>query len=324
LLLYGCLLGCFFLVYPSVVKSGGRLKAAPVIILCLFACSTVWFYNIERGQVYPFYLLLFALIYRLSQSPGRYGRFIAGCAGGLCIFVRPLLGVLSIPFVLAKDTRWLSGFAIGIGIGALVFVLPKPGEWHDYFSAMDEYGKEMLGNSSYRSDAVVKDMPAVIEGGTNLQKAGSFDTGGLTTLQFYFRGRGVLLSSKILMACYGLLALLFSWLYRRDGNGMERNDRVFLFGFLLYITAELFLVGYRGSYNLVQWFFPVLLISRCWPARRNELLLIAGAVILLNGWLPRVPHLFEAAEALMIAVLAWVCFFGNKERKKALAISKES
>jgi len=312
-LLYCFLLGCFFLVYPDVFKKDRPFKAAPWVILCLFACSTLWFYNIERGQIYPFYLFLFALIYRLSQSQGRYGRFVVGCLGGFCVFLRPLLGVLFIPFAVAKDTRWLGGFATGIVIGALVFVLPKPVEWRDYFSAMDEYGKEMLGYSSYRPEAVVKEMPAGIEGMTNLKNSAFFNTGGLTTVQFYSRGRGILLSSKILIACYGLAAILLAWLYVRRGNGVMDNDRVFLFGFLLYITAELFLVGYRGSYNLIQWFFPVLLVSKYWPTWKNTLLLSVAAILILNGWLPAIPHLFELAEVLLLAALAWVCF-SNKWR----------
>ena len=313
---YGCLLGCFLLVCPGVFKTGWRIKAAPLIILALFSCSTVWFYNIERGQVYPFYLFLFALIYRLSQSTGRTGQFIAGCLAGLCVFVRPLLGVLSIPFVLAKNTGWLAGFATGIIIGALVFVLPKSDEWRDYKLAMDEYGNEMLGYSAWRSDIVVKDMPASIEGMSNLQKSGFFNTGGLTTLQFYFKGRGILLSSKILMGCYALLVMLLAWLYLRGGKGTIANDRVFLFGFLLYTAAELFLPGYRGGYNLVQWFFPVLLISCYWPAYKNVLLVMGLAMVLLNGWLPGLPHLFELAEVILLCLLAWICLVAQKTKVK--------
>jgi len=314
---YVFLLGCVWLVAPDSFKKGARYNLATWTMTVVFACSTIWFYNIERGQVYTFYLFLFALIYRLSQLRGKYGRFIGGCVGGLSVFIRPLLGVLAIPFVVARDTRWLSGFITGLATGALVFVLTVPASWSSYSRAMEEYGNEMLGRSTYDPDAGVKDLPSRIEGMTNLRNAVAFDTGGLTTLQFYLRSRGILLSSKLLVACYVVPLLLWLYLYARGRGGTEETDRMFLFGFLLYITAELFLPGYRGSYNLVQWFFPALIISRYWPVFKKAVLVFIAGILILNGWLPAVPHLFEIAEIALFGVLTWVCLFEKKDDRTA-------
>jgi hypothetical protein len=67
----------------------------------------------------------------------------------------------------------------------------------------------------------------------------------------------------------------------------------------------------------VQWFFPALIISRYWPVFKKTVLVFMAGMLILNGWLPHVPHLFEIAEIALFWVLTWVCLFEKKDDRTA-------
>jgi len=318
ILQYLFILSAFFLLTRNKKSTGNDNFFPFMIVLFCYICSNIWFYNVERGQVYSFYLFILSLIYGFYQSSWKQGTFVSGFVCALAVCIRPLMTVFAIPFFLKKDIKWMAGSICGAIIGICLFVLPFIQDWKGYFSAMKEYSNEITVR--HYPAAVKQEIPSIIEGSSNMQNSTSFQCGGLSTVQYYLAAKGVFLQSFTLAGIYCIMAALLCFLYMRSKPQFQSPENIFLFAFLLYILSELFIIGHRGGYNQIEWIFGVFLLCK---KKKFPDLLLAGmlaAILLENIQLNVIPYQFEFAEIILICIL----FYGvlGKEYLKKRQLSR--
>ena len=298
-----------FLLFKN--KVGSLFSIPASIIVVGLICTDIWLLNIDRGQIYIFYTFLFAVIYKLYTSRRKHNMILSGFMGGLFIFFRPLAGILGLVFLLNGNKKWIVGCVAGFIIGCSLFVLPKPSLWKDYFIAMNEYGNEYTGSSHPGIHRIEYEKPAIVEGTDNLGQAQEFNVSGLNTIYSYGKKAGIIISKNQSYLSYFLLVILLCFIfYKYKGNGSDAKS-LFLFAFLLYILAELFVMAPRNPYNLIQWIFPLSLIFL--QARYNHpsfVLLITGLLLLHN--FPFVfPYQALLAELLFFAIIVYYILFSR-------------
>lgn len=266
-----------FLLFRSGSFADRFLAASPVIVGLI--CSDTWFYHIERGQMYIFYAFFLALMYACYISRWKYNEFVSGFIGGLFILFRPFAGIIGLGFLLHGKIKWVMGCMVGFIIGCLLFVAPFTAAWKDYFKAMNEYVNENIGKG-HTVDRQQPGTPLSIEGATNIKVSRSFNIDKLDTSYHLLKRIGIEISSVQSLLMYGFLVLVLAFFLFRWKKKTSSPESLFLFGFLLLILAELFVPAPRGSYNVIQWIFPlslILLRSR----RHLPTLIILGTGLLL-------------------------------------------
>ncbi len=293
-------------------KPTGRIPLlAVVIVLLLYLCSNIWFYNIERGQVYSFYLLLLSMIYYCYERNWPPGRFAAGFINGISIFFRPLMVFFAIPFLLKKDGRFFAGCCCGGLLALCLFFLPATGQWKDYSFAMKEYSAETLTEQPV--PVTTNGLPVAGSPG-GMQQVQVFSCGGIKTLQAYFSRAGFLLQPLTLLGAYAVLVITCCFVYRQAIPAPACGNRDFLFAFFLYILSELFIVGNRAGYNQLQWLFAICLLLQQKRIPAGVLVALAAAFIAGNVRFTTLPSQFALAELVLYAVLLYsIATFSRKQ-----------
>lgn len=285
-------------------------------ILLGLVCSETWLYNIERGQMYIFYAFFFALMYRCYNSTWKHNLFMSGFIGGFFILFRPFAIVVGLPFLLHGKWKWIWGCLTGFIIACAIFVLPKPDLWKDYYNAMHEYVQEHLaGGPVHAAPDELSDKPTTIEGATNLTEYSDFKVARLETVHQYLKKFGIHINDKHSLLLYAITVLVLGFFFFRLRKKYSTPFSLFLFGFLLFILAELFSTTDRGAYNLILWLFPLAII--CVQARYNTLVLIilALGLLLLHHFPYPIRHQSEAAEIIFLGLTAGFVFFPGLLKK---------
>jgi hypothetical protein len=305
-------LAIVFLLFKSDGIPRTVLIAAPAILG--FICSEAWLYNIERGQMYIFYALLFGIMYRLYISKLKYNQFLSGFTGGLFILFRPFAAIISLPFLLHARKQWIVGCIAGSLAGILLFVLPQPQNWLDYFKAMPEYINLDRNTGQLRQEAEpVK--PAVIEGTTNITEYRMFNIGRLETTYHFFKRFGIPVSVNQSLLLFGIAVAFLSWFFFRLKKKNPEPDILFLFGFLLFLLSELFIPAPRGGYNVILWIFPMSLIYLRSRSDIPLLVILATALLLFHEFPFSFPHQGELAELLFVLITLYIIFFRASFKK---------
>jgi hypothetical protein len=303
-------------------KNNNSTLIASSLTLLGFACSDAWLYNIERGQMYIFYVLFFALMYRCYTGGWKYHEFVSGFIGGFFVLFRPFAGIIGLGFLLHGRIKWLTGFGTGLILAALIFVLPNLHSWQDYFNGMQEYVNEHMGHGHTIANAVTVEKPAVIEGTSNLQAYHPFSIYRLQTVYEYLKRLGINITSRQSEMLYALVLAVLSFFFYRIKKKTSGPDTLFLFAFLVFILAEYFFTVPRGSYNIIEWMFPITII--CLRGRANiPLLLVTSLGLLLLHNFPFVfPHQGELAEVIFLGLTTWSIFFYNQLNQTTDGISR--
>lgn len=291
------------------MDSNTTVIASSLMLLGL-VCSEIWLYNIERGQMYIFYAFLLALMYRLYNSTWKYSAFLSGFIGGLFILFRPFAIVIGIGFLLHGKWKWIWGCLTGFIIGCAIFVLPKPSLWQDYYHAMQEYVQEHFAEGPVQATAdELSDKPTTIEGATNLTEYSDFQVARLETAHQYLKKFGIIINDTHALALYAITVLLSGLFFFRLRKKHSTPASLFLFGFLLFILAELFSATDRGAYNVIMWLFPLSIISV--QARYNipVLIIVALGLLLLHHFPFTIRHQSEVAELLFLGLTTGFIFF---------------
>lgn len=304
-------LAVVFLLFKKQLTS--RIIPFALITLGLI-CTDTFLYHVERGQMYIFYAFIFALMYYPSNATGlKYNNFITGFIGGLFIFFRPFAAIVGLPFFIAGKQSFIKGWLSGLVVGCLLFVVPNPSLWLDYLKAMQEYSSELLGKGHRIIDAVEYSVPAVVEGMDNLDKAQGFNISGLNALPNYLIKIGLDFTAFGCMLFYGIIVLvLLYFFFGKKSEAKIDTQQLFLFGFLLYMLAELLLLTPRGTYNVVQWIFPLSLICLHYYNNKILLMILGTAFLLLHNFPFVIPFQSGVAELIFLSTLVYILFFQKK------------
>jgi hypothetical protein len=301
------LIATIYLLFKRKNISSTILAASPIIISLV--CSDIWLYNIDRGQMYVFYTFLFALMYYLYISKLKYNEFLSGVVGGLFILFRPFTGIAGLGFLLLGRKKWIAGCAVGFVAGILLFVLPQPKVWQDYFAAMKEYVNENLNTGHWEAKAVSYTKPVSIEGSTNIPVYESFYIGNLNPYHNFLLKRGITVNMNMSLILYAAGMIFLSWLFFRIRKKIAGPDILFLFGFFGYILAELAIPAPRGAYNMIMWIFPLSLIYLRARSNIPLLVILALAMLLLHGFPFYFPLQGQLPEIMFLFLTAFVVFF---------------
>lgn len=274
-----------------------------VVVLLSVICSEAWIYHIERGQMYVFYALGFAIIYWLYTAKWKFADYAAGLVAGLCVFFRPTMLVFFTGFLLQRKFRFLAGAISGAIIGGLIFVLPHIDHWKEYSKAMKEYSNEMTGKGSF-IDAKPEAMPAQIEGTTNITQYDYFNGEGLSCLYVYLKKAGISINNTHASILLLLVVLITGYFCRKNWRKDASADQLFLYGFLLYIVAEIFAVAPRAGYNTVQWLFPLFIAWKYIAAGRVLLIAFITGVLFFHHFPFSFPYQHDLAELIFIVLIA--------------------
>lgn len=287
-------------------------KLIPLFFIILgLLCTDVFLLNIERGQMYVFYAFIFSLVYFCYISKWKHNQFISGLVSGLFVFYRPVALVAGLGFIIFWKPKWLAGSLTGFLIGCLLFIAPRPSLWHDYFSAMKEYNNEALGKGHKAENAIEPLKPLLIEGTNNLDRAHSFNISGLSTIDAYLQKAGIKINNNISVALFSIVVILLSvFFYRRKKMSVQPAD-LFLFGFLLYILAELFMIIPRYAYNQIQWLPFLLLIA--FKIRNNQpaLIVLSLAFLFFHNFPFFLPDQCAIGELIFIGMTVYILYFNR-------------
>ena len=300
----------FLLLATLILLCSRRMDAKELAIFTIlvagFGLSNIWYYHVERGQIYILYALMFALMYRLYRASYKWSGAVAGLVCGLFCYLRPIAIVTAIPFVLSKKWQWLMGFVAGLAVGLFVFVLPFQKTWQDYFLAMREYGNEIISNKDTGAVMPAAWIPATIEHTTNLREYHRFPTAAIKTFYAGMKELHMKISYPLSLFIYCLLVIILSTSLLKQQ--LASTDKLFLFAFLLYILLEMFIIANRSAYNQIQWVFPLFLLLK----RRFSdywllfiLLVVAMALPLVK---PASRHAYLYSEIMFLVVLIFTVF----------------
>lgn len=317
-LLQFCLL---FLCFYLLSKSSDRNKPlflSPVLITMLFIiCSDLWLYYIERGQLYMLYVLFFSLMYWAYHKKWKYNHFVSGFIGGFFILYRPLAAVIGIGFLIQKKYNWILGSVTGFIVGCLLFVIPNPGYWKQYATAMKEYSYFISGHITSVSDYQRKELPARIEGTDNLTEYKNFTSGGMNTLHDYLDRVGINININQSILFYFLLILGLSLFSIKKKKIATSTDSIFLFGFLLYFLSEIFIVAPRAGYSVIQWVFPLFIAWKYILADRVLLFLYLAGILLYHQFPFLFPYQKDLAEFIFMLTIFFIIFPAVLEKLKS-------
>jgi hypothetical protein len=272
-----------------------------IVVLLAVICSEAWIYHIERGQMYVFYAMGFAIIYWLYTAKWKWAGYIAGLVAGICVFFRPTMLIFFAGFLLQRKFRFLAGAFTGAVIGGLIFVLPHIENWKEYSNAMKEYSNAMMGKATI-IDAKPEAMPALVEGTTNITQYDYFNGEGLQCLYVYLKKAGITINNthaSILLLLVALITGYFCW---KNWRKNVSTDQLFLYGFLLYILAEIFAVTPRAGYNTIQWLFPLFIAWKYISADRILLPLFITGVLFYHHFPFSFPYQHDVGEMLFIII----------------------
>jgi hypothetical protein len=311
----------FFLLLYKQPRTHAIVSAC--IVIAGLVCTTTWQYGIERGQVYIFYALLFALMYRVYISRIQFREFLSGLIGGLFIFFRPFAGIIAVGFLLHGKKKWLLGWITGIILGTCTFVLPNTSLWKDYFSAMKEYTNESRGEQHVVLNAADPPKPDTIEGMNTLRSYRAFTAIEVSALYGYFAGNDIWINTNQSFFMYGCIVLLLSIFFLRSRKKIIEPQALFLFGFVLYMLAELFNIAPRASYNVIQWLFPLTIILLYIRPFTPLFMALAAAFLLLHAFpFRRFPYHAEITELIFFGVTIFFIFFPGIVKKWQYGISR--
>jgi len=284
-------------------KGSDRIIPGDIVLLGLLA-SDYWFFHVERGQKYIFFVLIFALMYFSYTSKKKYGEFLSGFIGGLFIFFRPFAVIIILGFLCRKKFKWVKGNIIGILVGVLLFVVTNPGLWKDYYHAMTEYGNICLNKGHTLNAFPHQVLPSVIEGASNLTVIGAFKVSNLPAMYGYVIKAGIQYTPVISYFTCGIIATILSLFFFKKGEPVS-NARLFLFSYLLYCMVELFILNWRSPYNLIEWVFPLFLIVEEIEHKTTQMILLIVALSCLH----MVPFYFHFQTAIGEFLLIFLIFY---------------
>jgi hypothetical protein len=258
-----------------------EMKIGILLVFCLFLFSKGWILNIDIGQSYMVFPLLWTLGYFInSKKINSY--FAAGIILAICCWLRPVCGLMILPFLISlKRVSFLKGFVIAGGICLLqVFLFHQYNNWIDFFHAASQWTSYFNNWGNFSStDFGNGPWPSTIEGQSDFS---------LTVIPQYTANLPILIAfffnihvSPVLYICV-FSALVCLILFVHYKKRFKLNAQIlWLSAFSIYYLGEFFAAVPKPSYYFVELIFPILIIINLAMANKNKLalvLLFAGLI----------------------------------------------
>ncbi|MDO6434497.1 hypothetical protein Q4E93_28050 [Flavitalea sp. BT771] len=276
-------------------------KWAVLAIALLFLLTNAWKCQVSHGQTYllipAFATVLFACL-RRRENIG--WALLGGLAAACMMLIRPYAVLFFLPLLLHLRTfprKWLLAFLIP-GLLLTGWIITSRWEyslWQDYARMLQEHLK------------IAQDLPHDIQYNEpdphyphweGIDQAITRDAMAHTLSKVYSENGNIfvlyrlLLHRKLPVAALAVLSLgtiltLTTLFYRRNctprpGSTASDLTRMAIFGFCLYMIADLFSPIYRHQYYTVQWIFPLLLAGSIWSPRWRTWYIAMAAGLLLS------------------------------------------
>jgi len=242
------------------------------VIISLVTLSNQWQCHTDSGQYYIFFCFLFLSFYLVTKKiiNENIKLILQILIALVLIFTRPLTVVFLIPLILIYPPlkRFIIYTAISTFLAIiLIFLIPKQQHlWKDYFTSVnymsDFYQGKIKPNFNFKEYTE----PCNVEG-FNIEKMDN-NPYKKNYREYYFNYYKLPeefgLKRLSIITCFfhycilGIIGLIFINRKIKKSNDFESKLKItLLYGFLLYMLAEIFLPIQRASYNEVQWLFPI-------------------------------------------------------------------
>jgi hypothetical protein len=272
-------------------------KQAVLLVFLLVLLTNGWKEHIAHGQTYLL-VPLFAVLFLAFGKIRRYHvwALLAGAAAACMILIRVNTILFFIPFLfMSRDfTRpWLAWFGIPLVLFAC-WTLSSPHErslWQDYFNNIREATKVNQkqdfvlvhntpdpryplweGIDTTEAFRYTVDPPAKI-----YSENGNFF---VVFTHIFHRDLSVTALSLVSLLLIVTLVLLFHFHCRPLGR--KDMPKAAIFGFCLFMIADLFSPIYRHQYYTVQWILPLMLAASVFTRRQKGWYALLLAALLLN------------------------------------------
>jgi len=265
-------------------RSGGQRMVVMAVAL-LFLCTNAWKCQVSHGQYYLLIAAFGMLFYASLQHQKSVGwALLGGLAAACMVLIRPYAILFFIPLALSArgfSRRWLIA-ALVPGIALAGWILTSSFElslWKDYSSMLEEQLKvhqdlphEVRHNTPdphYRYWEGL-DMSAVDDHMKHTWSNVYSENGNVFVLYRLLLHRKLSVTALSLLCMTVLAGLTALWYFKRRSPGHRDLTRMAIFGFCLYMIADLFSPIYRHQYYTVQWIFPLLLAAVIWSPQRKR------------------------------------------------------
>jgi hypothetical protein len=267
-----------------------------------FTLTGAWKCLAQTGQNYFFIAFLISCIITGLLHKKKSGIIFAGCCALLLVLVRPIAMMIFIPFLFRARTQpvFLITFISGLLL-YIVFVCCTPFEkalWIQYSNAIREHVREQRIADAASVPGYVPSSPATgMDASAAAGKKESLNANAMVSSEngnvfvIYRQLLKKQMPSAALYGLFGLSAILLTAAYyyflKKYGLSLAQT---LLFGFILYLLAEVFSPIFRHQYYTVQWLPLILtglLLVRRWRSTVFFLLLLGLLLNILNtAWIP--------------------------------------
>jgi len=295
LLLAGMTVFAFYCARPR----GQRIAVMAVALLFLY--TNAWKCQVSHGQYYLLIAAFGMLFYASLQHQKSVGwALLGGLAAACMVLIRPYAILFFIPLALSArgfSRRWIIAGLIP-GVLLVGWILTSTSEldlWKDYAQMLQEQLKvhqdlphEIVHNAPdphYRYWEGL-DMSAVNDHMKHTWSNVYSENGNVFVLYRLLLHRKLSVTALGLLCMTVLAGLTARWYCTRRSTGDRDLTRMAVFGFCLYMIADLFSPIYRHQYYTVQWIFPLLLAAVIWSPQRKR-----WYGVLLIGLLLSILHL---------------------------------
>jgi len=307
-------------------------KQGVIFLTLVFLLTNAWKMHVADGQNYiciPFFALLFFYFVRKGKYIGY--AWAAGAAATCLVLIKIYAVFFLVPFLFlirSYSRPWLLAFFTPCLV-ALLWIFSSSRErglWLDYKEQVTEFvaifqgkGEAFVENDGPRPNLSKWegiDLVAAAEVERNGPKRYYSENGNFYVPCLYIFHRFVPASLLYFasIVTIGSLLLIFYRL-NRSSDGPDISQ-VAIFGFCLYMLADLFSPIIRNQYYATQWIFPLLIAAVTFDSRRRlPYLMILVGLLLSCIHLPFIKMGFTMGEYLiLVALLVLSIFPGSKPK----------
>ena len=293
------------------------------LLFSLFLFSKGWIFNIDIGQSYIIFPLLWSVGYFAGKEESKKLLF-SGIILALCCWLRPVCILMALPFLLSANRKsFLKGF-IATGLVCLLQMI-LCGQYNNFkeFVEASYLWTDYYNNLTHTlpGDFRTGPWPTVIEGQSDFS---------ITALPEYTANFPIvtraLFNTRIPSSIFLLVLIVFiavTLAFIKIKNKQPGIKTLWLAGFIIYYAGELFVSIPKPSYYFVELLFPVCLIFYGFTGKQKfPLLFICLGLFLACLFLKLLPMQLLLAEYIIIAgVIATLVYLINiKPEQTTIAV----